>query len=302
LAALNEELHEIDPDLEARATKAWSSLLVVLLEMLSRAYSQDHQSENFSHPEEIDDQLMMDLSTETYERSLGMARSIQSKIVTVGRVEDIPEGERKIIQVDDLSIGVFHHNGEWYALHNSCLHRGGPVCAGTLEEDTITCPWHGYQYNLPDGKLLLDQSATLPMYAVEIVDGVVQVIVPVLERDHFEFSLTFDAEPQQQTAVTLQENEFLVAELQPGQVKLLYLEGKRIAVYNVAGEYYATQDECTHADGPLSDGELKDTQVICPWHASCFDVRDGAVTCGPAEEGLKTYRVIVSGEIGRVEA
>jgi nitrite reductase/ring-hydroxylating ferredoxin subunit/hemoglobin-like flavoprotein len=302
LAALNEELHEIDPDLEARATKAWSSLLVVLLEMLSRAYSQDHQSENFSHPEEIDDQLMMDLSTETYERSLGMARSIQSKIVTVGRVEDIPEGERKIIQVDDLSIGVFHHNGEWYALHNSCLHRGGPVCAGTLEEDTITCPWHGYQYNLPDGKLLLDQSATLPMYAVEIVDGVVQVIVPVLERDHFELSLTFDAEPQQQTAVTLQENEFLVAELQPGQVKLLYLEGKRIAVYNVAGEYYATQDECTHADGPLSDGELKDTQVICPWHASCFDVRDGAVTCGPAEEGLKTYRVIVSGEIGRVEA
>jgi nitrite reductase/ring-hydroxylating ferredoxin subunit len=301
ISALNQELHEIDPDLQARATKAWSGLLVVLLEMLTRAYHKDHQSESFYNPEEIDDQLMFDLSTETYERSLGMARSIKTEIVTVGRVEEIPDGERKIIQVDDLSIGVFHHKGAWYALHNSCLHRGGPVCTGPLEDDTITCPWHGYQYNLPDGKLLLDQSAKLPMYIVEIVDGVVQVVVPVLERDPFEFSLTFEEEAQLSTPVELQENEFLVDELKPGQVKLLKLDDQQIAIYNVAGEYYATQDECTHAGGPLSDGELKGKQIICPWHSSCFDVSDGSVECGPATEALKTYKVIVSGKSARVE-
>ena len=74
LAALNAELHEIDPDLETRAARAWSSLLIVLLEMLSRAYSQEHQDEAFTMPGEIDQQALMDLSTETYERALGMAR------------------------------------------------------------------------------------------------------------------------------------------------------------------------------------------------------------------------------------
>jgi nitrite reductase/ring-hydroxylating ferredoxin subunit len=41
--------------------------------------------------------------------------------------------------------------------------------------------------------------------------------------------------------------------------------------------------------------------VICPWHGSCFDVRDGAVTCDPADEPVRTYRVTLEGEIGRVE-
>jgi len=301
LAALNAELAEIDPELLGRATKAWSSLLVVLLEMLSRAYSQEHQGEKFTMPEEIDHQALMDLSTETYERSLGMAREIHTKTVVVGPESEIPEGERKIIQVDGLSIGVFHHKGGWYALHNSCLHRGGPVCAGPLEGDTITCPWHGYQYNLPDGRLLLDQEATLPMYPVEIVDGLVQIKVPILMRDPFDFKLEFEGAVTEASQPDLEENEFPVSELEPGQVKLVHLEGARVAVYNLDGEFYATQDECTHVKGPLSEGELQGDQIICPWHASCFDVRDGSVKCGPAKRPLKTYRVVVSGGIGRVE-
>ena len=74
---------------------------------------------------------------------------------------DIPEGERKIVTVDALSIGVFHHKGQWIALRNSCLHRGGPVCTGSLVDDTLTCPWHGFQYNVNSGQLLVDPSAFL---------------------------------------------------------------------------------------------------------------------------------------------
>lgn len=301
LTALHAELQDIDPELESRAAKAWSTLLTVLLEMLTRAYGQEHQKESYLVPEEIDDQAIMDLSVETYERSLGMSRSIEVKTVIVGRVDEIPEGQRKIVQVEDLSIGVFHYHGEWYALHNSCLHRGGPVCEGLLEGNTLTCPWHGYQYHLQDGRLLLDQDARLPMYRVEIVDGMVQVQVPLLRRDPVDFSMSFAEQPATTSQPQLEDNQFLVSELQPGEVKLVHLKGQRVAVYNFAGKFYATQDECTHVDGPLSEGEMRGSQIICPWHASCFDVRDGSVQCGPADEPLKTYRVVISSGIGRVE-
>lgn len=301
LAALHTELGEIDPELEARAAKGWSKLLTVLLEMLTRAYGEEHLSETFSAPDEVDHQALMDLSIETYERSLGIADSIETITYIVGRVEDLPDGERRIVQVEDLSIGVFHHKGQWYALHNSCLHRGGPVCTGVLEGDTITCPWHGYQYNLPDGKLLLDEDATLPMYPVEIVNGNVQIKVPILVRDHLDFSMSFGEPPQPEIPKKLGPDQFWTAELKPGQVQLVEVDDERVAVCNVDGEFYAVQDECTHAGGPLSEGELKGHQLICPWHASCFDVRDGSVQCGPAKEPVQAYRLSVSGGVATVE-
>ena len=73
-----------------------------------------------------------------------------------------------------------------------------------------------------------------------------------------------------------------------------------MAVFNVEGQFYATQDECTHADGPLTEGDLVGCTIICPWHASIFDVGDGSVKDGPAMDPLKVYKVAVDGEIGRV--
>lgn len=302
VAALQQELAEHDPDLLGRGIKAWSGLLNVLLQMLSRAYGQDHLGEGYTQPGAVDDDAMLGLSVETYERGLGMARSVQMKTIIAGRVEEIPDGQRKIIQADGLSIGVFHHKGKWIALQNSCLHRGGPVCQGPLDGETITCPWHGYQYNLTDGRLLLDKSARLPMYDVEVIDGMIQVKVPVLQRDPFEFSMEFSQTPApaSSNAVTLAGNQFLASQIAPGQVHLLKLDGKRIAVYNVDGKFYATQEECTHMGGPLSEGELKNAQITCPWHAACFDVRDGSVQCGPARKNLQTYRVVVRDGIGQV--
>jgi nitrite reductase/ring-hydroxylating ferredoxin subunit/hemoglobin-like flavoprotein len=304
MEALHAELHEIDPELEARAAKGWSKLLTVLLEMLTRAYGEEHLTETFSAPNEVDHQALMDLSIETYERSLGIADSIETITYIVGKVEDIPEGSRKIVQVEDLSIGVFHHKGQWYALHNSCLHRGGPVCTGVLDGDTITCPWHGYQYNLPDGRLLLDEDATLPMYPVEIVGGNVQIKVPILVRDAVEISMSFGEvpPPAPEPPKQLASNQFLAEELKPGQARLVHVDGERVAAVNVDGEYYAIHDECSHVGGPLSEGEVKGHQLICPWHASCFDVRDGSVQCGPAKEPVKAYRVSISAGIATVQA
>jgi nitrite reductase/ring-hydroxylating ferredoxin subunit len=73
------------------------------------------------------------------------------------------------------------------------------------------------------------------------------------------------------------------------------------AVFNVAGTFCATQAKCTHRGGPLNEGKLDGSTVTCPWHGSQYNVCTGAVVRGPATEPAKTYRVIVEGEIGRVE-
>jgi uncharacterized protein YbjT (DUF2867 family) len=99
-------------------------------------------------------------------------------------------------------------------------------------------------------------------------------------------------------ARALEDNEFRVSELPPGSARLV---AGVVAVFNVAGAFYATQNECTHLRGPLCEGKLEGSTVTCPWHGSQFDVCTGKVLVGPAKAALQTYRVTVEGDIGRVE-
>lgn len=303
--ALHHELSQVDPELEGRASRAWNLLMMVILEMLARAYSDERPVEGEDKRTPLDPETVHQLAVHIYERNLGMYRSIEYKEVKAGHVDDIPNGERKIIETEGVSIGVFHHNGNWYALRNSCLHRGGPVCAGVLKGDVITCPWHGYQYNLTNGVLLLDPSAGLEMYPVEVRDGELYLRISLVEMDTQAVELELGGEPPVENVVAerpfLKSNEFFVNDLKPGQIGLMKVDGEEVAVYNIGGEFYATQNSCTHADGPLDEGDIEDYGVVCPWHDSCFDVRDGKVLRGPATVPLKTYQVIVDGDIVRLE-
>ena len=110
------------------------------------------------------------------------------------------------------------------------------------------------------------------------------------------------ATPAAPEKASLAENEFFLKDVQPGNMKLLKLNGQRVLAYNIDGTYFATAEECTHVGGPLSEGELNGNEVICPWHGSCFRVTDGQATCPPARSPLQTYRVQIEGEIGRVQA
>ena len=98
----------------------------------------------------------------------------------------------------------------------------------------------------------------------------------------------------------MQNNEFKISDVPPGAVTCVETDDQTIAVYNVAGEFYATQNDCTHQEGPLCEGTLDGAIIECPWHGSKFDVRTGAVVGRPAKLPVKTYRVVVEGEIGRV--
>jgi nitrite reductase/ring-hydroxylating ferredoxin subunit/uncharacterized membrane protein len=73
------------------------------------------------------------------------------------------------------------------------------------------------------------------------------------------------------------------------------IDGTVIALVNLRGEFFAFQEFCTHRYGPLSEGAFHGHEVECPWHRSCFDVRTGKVTKGPAKVDLRTFPVQLHG-------
>ena len=87
-------------------------------------------------------------------------------------------------------------------------------------------------------------------------------------------------------------------QLAEGEAVGVEVAGRSIALYDVEGSVFATDNICTHAYARLSDGWLDGELIECPLHAARFDVRTGKVLDPPATEGLKTYPVrIVDGEI-----
>jgi nitrite reductase/ring-hydroxylating ferredoxin subunit len=89
--------------------------------------------------------------------------------------------------------------------------------------------------------------------------------------------------------------------LPPGTATVAEVNGNRIAVFNVGGTFYAIDDTCPHAGGPLSEGQVDGEKVVCPWHDAAFNLKTGDVLSPPAFEGVKSYRVVVEGNDVKVE-
>jgi 3-phenylpropionate/trans-cinnamate dioxygenase ferredoxin component len=85
------------------------------------------------------------------------------------------------------------------------------------------------------------------------------------------------------------------AEIPAGRCKGVEVDGRPIAVINVDGTYYATDDTCTHRGALLSEGDLEGQEIICPLHGAVFDVTNGEVVEPPASDPLTCYNVRVSG-------
>jgi len=79
-----------------------------------------------------------------------------SKEIKVCKVSELPSGQSKSIQANGKDIAVFNVKGKYYALDNICVHAGGPLNEGYLDEEKcqITCSWHGWGYDLATGKCL----------------------------------------------------------------------------------------------------------------------------------------------------
>ena len=84
-------------------------------------------------------------------------------------------------------------------------------------------------------------------------------------------------------------------EIQPGSGKTLSLEGRSLALFNVDGKYYCTDNTCLHRGGPLGEGLIEGATVTCPWHGWQYDVSTGRCKTNPAAQ-ISTYEVRVQGD------
>lgn len=101
-----------------------------------------------------------------------------------------------------------------------------------------------------------------------------------------------------QTLATLPEGELLEGEIKSATLP----DGTRIALYNVNGAYYATQDTCTHEEASLCDeGHIEADRVVCSWHYCEFSIATGAALNSPCSEPLKTFPVRVIEGVVHVE-
>ena len=86
---------------------------------------------------------------------------MKSEIIDRGAVSELPPGTMKLVEWEDLEIGIFNCNGEIYAIEDRCSHDNGPLVEGTLDQEncTVECPRHGSEFDLRTGKPI-----TLPAY------------------------------------------------------------------------------------------------------------------------------------------
>ena len=82
------------------------------------------------------------------------------------------------------------------------------------------------------------------------------------------------------------------SEIAPDSVKAFDVGDRRLAVFNLGGRYYVTDDECTHASASLADGMLDGEVIECAMHMGAFHVPTGEVKAPPCEVALRTYKVV----------
>jgi nitrite reductase/ring-hydroxylating ferredoxin subunit len=113
----------------------------------------------------------------------------------IATVDEIPPGQRKIVDVGGRTIGVFNVNGEFFAVLNRCPHQGGPLCLGNTHGflrpagvgefvysragEVLRCPWHGWEYDLRTGQSWFDPGHVLVRrYDVSVEPGAQLVAEP----------------------------------------------------------------------------------------------------------------------------
>jgi len=74
-----------------------------------------------------------------------------SKMVKVAQADELSPGSGKVVDADGRSIALFNVEGAFHAIENTCTHRGGPLGEGALIGESVTCPWHGANFNVKTG-------------------------------------------------------------------------------------------------------------------------------------------------------
>jgi 3-phenylpropionate/trans-cinnamate dioxygenase ferredoxin component len=101
-------------------------------------------------------------------------------VIDICRTEELPPGEHRLVEWEDLEIGVFNCNGSFLAIEDRCSHDNGDLVQGTLDEErcVVECPRHGSLFDLRTGKpLTLPAYVPIDTFPVSVEDGVIKLEV-----------------------------------------------------------------------------------------------------------------------------
>ncbi len=99
------------------------------------------------------------------------------QLVTVARAEEVPPGSARVVKAGDHELALYNVDGDFYATQGQCLHLKGPLGDGEFEGVVITCPWHGWQYDVRTGENEFDRAIQLETFEVIVEDGDVKVVL-----------------------------------------------------------------------------------------------------------------------------
>lgn len=91
-----------------------------------------------------------------------------AEFIRVAGVNDIEEGAGKVVEARGKAIALFKVQGNFHAIDNTCVHRGGPLGEGFLEGLIVTCPWHGWRYDITTGQCVVLPNAKVATYNVKV--------------------------------------------------------------------------------------------------------------------------------------
>ena len=97
------------------------------------------------------------------------------EFVPVAQVSEIPPRSAQAFAVGRYEVAVFHVDGDFFALENTCPHQGGPLADGFLEGHQITCPWHAWCFDVRSGKMTLGEFAMVQRFQVRIEGATILV-------------------------------------------------------------------------------------------------------------------------------
>lgn len=95
--------------------------------------------------------------------------------VSVGKSTDVGEKQGVEFLVGSDVVAVFRQEGKLYAVDGICAHQGGPIAKGALDKTCVTCPWHGWQYNIENGENILTKRKMLRTFDVREIEGRIEI-------------------------------------------------------------------------------------------------------------------------------
>lgn len=95
--------------------------------------------------------------------------------VKIAEMSDVGPGTGKVIVVDGNEIALFNIQGQYYAIHNTCPHRGGPLGEGYVDGNVVTCPWHGWEFDVTTGESPLNSMIRVRSLPVRVEGNEVKV-------------------------------------------------------------------------------------------------------------------------------